>query len=255
MIIEPVTEGFCEKFYTSLTPDFCDKMGIVKGSLSRDRGAVQDFPAGVVLVSAFMKTKTYFYFKWWFFFKLLFFIHYKRFFLWLLNVTVIQWIYISLIIRIPTIAIWMKTFTTVFLDFFSQIVYFQKYKYPKAVNILKMARESEFPRQCFDILLSVVQLVQRMHTKRWLMVALTGNNVYIQREGGQYNVRALFLENLFSFWYRLLVSNFDLCHLNMVSFQAFFLKLGGMVRMSENKRNSSEENIHVSDRFEDIIFW
>lgn len=83
--------------------------------------------------------------------------------------------------------------------FFSQIVYFQKYKYPKAVNILKMARESEFPRQCFDILLSVVQLVQRMHTKRWLMVALTGNNVYIQREDGQYNVRALFLENLFSF--------------------------------------------------------
>lgn len=139
--------------------------------------------------------------------------------------------------------------------FFSQIVYFQKYKYPKAVNILKMARESEFPRQCFDILLSVVQLVQRMHTKRWLMVALTGNNVYIQREGGQYNVRALFLENLFSFWYRLLVSNFDLCHFNMVSFQAFFLKLGGMVRMSENKRSSSEENIHVSDRFEDIIFW
>lgn len=63
MIIEPVTEGFCEKFYTSLTPDFCDKMGIVKGSLGRDRGAVQGFPAGVVLVSAFMKTKTYFYFK------------------------------------------------------------------------------------------------------------------------------------------------------------------------------------------------
>lgn len=74
------------------------------------------------------------------------------------------------------------------LGFFSQIVYFQKYKYPKAVNILKMARESESPRECIDILLSVVQLVQRMHTKRWLMVALTGKNVYIQREAGLYKV-------------------------------------------------------------------
>lgn len=147
LVIEPVTEGFCEKFYTSLTPDFCDKMGIIKDSLNRDREAVQGFPAGVVL----------------------------------------------------------------------------KYKYPKAVNILKMARESESPRECIDILLSVVQLVQRMHTKRWLMVALTGNNVYIQREAGQY--------------------------------KAFFVKVGGMVRMPENKRNSSKENIHVSDRFENIIFW
>lgn len=103
---------------------------------------------------------------------------------------------------IPTIAIWLKTFTTAYLDVFHNNVYFQKYKYPKAVNILKMARESESPRECIDILLSVVQLVQRMHTKRWLMVALTGNNVYIQREAGQYKVlRYSFIpgKSIFSF--------------------------------------------------------
>lgn len=69
MVIEPVTEGFCEKFYTSLNPDFCDKMGIIKDSLNRDRETVQGFPAGVVLVSAFKKT---FYLKVMIFYKLVF---------------------------------------------------------------------------------------------------------------------------------------------------------------------------------------
>lgn len=58
MVTEQVTEGFCEKFYTSLTPDFCDKMGIVEGSLSRDRGTVQGIAAGVVLVRALIINKS-----------------------------------------------------------------------------------------------------------------------------------------------------------------------------------------------------
>lgn len=71
----------------------------------------------------------------------------------------------------------------------------------------------------------------------------------------KYYVRALFLANLFSLLYCHLVKSYDMCHINMILFQAFFVKVGGMVRMPENKRNSSEENIHVSDRFEDIILW
>ncbi|XP_062584489.1 uncharacterized protein LOC134246178 [Saccostrea cucullata] len=96
------------------------------------------------------------------------------------------------------------------------------YKYPKAVNILELLKGNVSQHSCAKMLLAVAQLVQRMHAKRWVMVALTAKNIYIQQQENQY--------------------------------RAFLIKLGTMVRLPESP-DINQGSVHVSHRFEDMIFW
>ncbi|XP_061188789.1 uncharacterized protein LOC133196962 [Saccostrea echinata] len=143
---EQVSVQFCEKILPTMSPDFCEKMGIIADTLSREKGSISGKGIDNVL----------------------------------------------------------------------------KYMYPKAVNILKLLKGNVSHHSCAMMLLAVAQLVQKMHAKRWLIVALRAKNIYIQHQENQY--------------------------------RAFLVKLGTMVRLPETP-DINQGSIRVSDRFEDMIFW
>ncbi|XP_061188790.1 uncharacterized protein LOC133196963 [Saccostrea echinata] len=145
-IAEQVSVQFCEKILPTMSPDFCEKMGIIADTLSREKGNISGKGIDNIL----------------------------------------------------------------------------KYMYPKAVNILKLLKGNVSHHSSAKMLLAVARLVQRMHAKRWLMVALIAKNIYIQHQENQY--------------------------------RAFLVKLGTMVRLPETP-DINQGSIRVSDRFEDMIFW
>ncbi|XP_062576635.1 uncharacterized protein LOC134238532, partial [Saccostrea cucullata] len=145
-IEEQVSVEFCEKILPTMSPDFCEKMGIIAETLSREKKNMTGQRIANVLT----------------------------------------------------------------------------YKYPKALNILELLKGNVSNHSCAQMLLAVAQLVQKMHAKRWLMVALTAKNIYIQQQENQY--------------------------------RAFLIKLGTMVRLPEAP-DINQGSIRVSHRFEDIIFW